>query len=351
MSTIESFFNLNLDQILESIEEVGCSPTGHCLALNSLENRVYRIGLDSEELPDWMRQNQKESLDLKSNSKISSIVVKFYRPGRWTKAQIQEEHDFLFELEESEIPVLTPFRDGQGNSVHSAFVHPEDRSQAIYFTLWPTLRGRIVEEFSEDSLAIVGRLLARIHNVGSSSRADTRIHLDIENYGEPALEFLLRNDFIPKNSYSRYESIARKIFAIYQELSHSVPKIRIHGDCHKGNLLTYDNRFTFLDFDDFMTGVPIQDFWMLLPFGDVQAEYDVQIFLESYREFRDLPQTWLGLIEPLRGLRYIYYSSWIARRWEDPAFPNAFPHFGNEIYWEKEVRDLEQLYYNFMEDV
>lgn len=342
MNINESFFHLDLDQILNCIEATGLNPTGHCLALNSLENRVYRIGIEQPE------DDEIGNVKL-STGNLSSVVVKFYRPGRWTKEQIQEEHDFLFELEEAEIPVLTPIVAQNGETIHSGFINPEDRTHPIYYTIWPTLRGRIVEEFSEEDLPSIGRLLARIHNIGSSEKAKHRISLDIENYGRPALKYILENDFLTSHSMKRYESITEKIFQAYQEHSVGIPKIRIHGDCHKGNLLRNGDEFTFLDFDDFMTGIPVQDLWMLLPFGEPETEYQIQLFMEGYREFRDFDEHWFQAIEPLRGIRYIYYSAWIARRWEDPAFKNAFPHFGTESYWEKEIRDLEQLYYNFID--
>lgn len=344
MSLIQSFFNLDLDRILNSIESAGFQPTGHCLALNSLENRVYRIGIEEEE------EDKKEKENIQTEIP-SSLVVKFYRPGRWTREQIQEEHDFLFELEKEEIPVLTPVQSKKDKkTIHEAFIHPEDPTQPIYYTLWPTLRGRIVEELNSDNLESVGRLLARIHNVGSANPSQNRLRLDLDDYAKPALNYLLESNRMNPQACLRYKSIAEKIFTAYTEVSESIPSIRIHGDCHKGNLLQDGNIFTFLDFDDFMTGIPTQDLWMLLPFGDSHAEYERNIFLESYREFRDFPETWLEAIEPLRAIRYIYYSAWIAKRWEDPSFPNAFPHFGTDSYWEKEIRDLEQLYYNWAED-
>jgi Ser/Thr protein kinase RdoA (MazF antagonist) len=346
MSIIESFLDLDLDEILNSIESAGFSPSGHCLALNSLENRVYRIGLESESISNI--EANPTSIN-PSSLKIESVVVKFYRPGRWTKEQIQEEHDFLYELEESEIPVLTPIQNSSGQSVHSAFIHPEDKSQAIYYTLWPTLRGRIVEEFQEEDLRLVGSLLARIHNVGSANESTSRIRLNLQDYAEPALENILSQPNVSLNVGKRYSDIAGKFFTEYESLSMDIPKIRIHGDCHRGNLLTLDSQFTFLDFDDMMTGIPVQDLWMLLPFGDSRCDYERELFLEGYRGFREFPEHWFRLVDPLRAIRYIYYSSWIARRWNDPAFPNAFPHFGTESYWEKELRDLEQLYYNYME--
>ncbi|MCC5814291.1 MAG: serine/threonine protein kinase [Leptospira sp.] len=343
MNINESFFHLDLDQILNCIEDTGLNPTGHCLALNSLENRVYRIGVETSEDEDVGENGEGHKQNL------PSVVVKFYRPGRWTKEQIQEEHDFLFQLEESEIPVLTPMCAKNGETIHSSFIQPDDKSHPIFYTLWPTLKGRIVEEFTNENLPAVGRLLARIHNIGSSERATHRINLDIENYGQPALNFILQKNFLTSHSQNRYQAIAEKIFDLYKEVSQDIPKFRIHGDCHKGNLLQNGESFTFLDFDDFMTGIPVQDLWMLLPFGEPESEYAIQTFMEGYQEFRDFEPHWFQAIEPLRGIRYIYYSSWVARRWEDPAFQNAFPHFGTESYWEKEIRDLEQLYYNFID--
>lgn len=310
----KEFYNrLDIDSVLSAVEDAGFSVSGHCLALNSLENRVYDVGLEEG----------------------GRLVVKFYRPGRWTLDQILEEHSFLKELEEGEIPVVAPLTLENGVTVRE--------TKGIYYTIWPLQKGRLVEELDKNNLVQIGRLLARIHNIGASKQAKHRIQYNLKNFGEEPLRFLKEKEFLPAHLWKRYEIAASRIFNSFSEASKDMPFHRIHGDCHKGNLIQTSDGLCFIDFDDFVTGPAVQDFWMLLPFGDSSSEYEREIFLEGYREFREFRHSWFDLVEPLRGLRYIHYSAWIAKRWEDPSFPNAFPHFGTEEYWEKETQDLERL--------
>lgn len=308
------FYNrLGIDSVLSAVEDAGHSVSGHCLALNSLENRVYDVGLEEG----------------------GHLIVKFYRPGRWTLQQISEEHSFLLELARAEIPVIAPMALEGGATIRETL--------GMYYALWPAQRGRLVEELDEVSLPILGRLVARIHNIGASVGAKNRLELTVRNFGEDPLRFLLEKEFLPRPLRKRYEDAARKVFLSFSENSRDVPFHRIHGDCHKGNLIRTEEGFCFIDFDDFVTGPAVQDFWMLLPFGDSRADYERELFLAGYREFREFSDRWFSLVEPLRGLRFIHYSAWIAKRWEDPSFPNAFPHFGTEEYWERETTDLERL--------
>ncbi|WCL49803.1 serine/threonine protein kinase [Leptospira sp. GIMC2001] len=313
-----SFYQLTPDQIFTSLEDAGYKTSGHCLALNSLENRVYRIGIEDG----------------------SAVVAKFYRPGRWNLDQIREEHQFLFELIENEIPVIAPLQFPDGDTVRTTLGD-------IHFSIWPLHNGRIVEEIKETDLPVLGRWLGRLHNIGSSKPSNSRTQLDVEAYGMPSLQLILNSDWMAASMAKRYELASKKIFQQFIEKSKNIKFQRIHGDCHKGNLLINEHGFSFLDFDDFMTGPTVQDLWMLLPFGDSKAENDRDLFLSGYREFREFNVSAFDLIEPLRGIRFIYYSAWIAKRWDDPSFPNAFPNFGTEEFWEKEVRDLEILSSDF----
>jgi Ser/Thr protein kinase RdoA (MazF antagonist) len=305
------FFNLTPDIVIKAIEEIGFNPTGHCMALNSYENRVYDLKLEDG----------------------THVVSKFYRPGRWTREQIQEEHDFLLELQGDEIQVCAPIRFQDRETIH--------KIEDIYYAIWPRTGGRVPDELSDDVVEMLGRLLARIHNMGASKKTAHRIELTGERYGLEPLAFLEENNFLPSHCRSRYGSAVKKIVEIYETLSRNVPFHRIHGDCHLGNLLNGSGGWFFLDFDDFLTGPAVQDVWMLVPARDREGLRQREIFLEAYRLFRDFDPAWLRLIEPLRALRYIRYAAWIARRWEDPAFPAAFPHFGTEQYWESETADLE----------
>lgn len=316
MNNFDSFKKLNPELILKSLESLGFEPTGRCVPLNSVENRVYDIEIEGS----------------------TRYVVKYYRPGRWTREQIQEEHDFLFELAEAEIPVLAPIKDKAGNSIYIF--------DGIFFAIWPLRTGRIIEEIAESDLVPLGRLIGRIHSVGRSKQVKYRSRLDIAHYAKGALSVIEAGAWIKNQSLlQRYKKAAEVTFDTYDSLIHSlsIPFQRIHGDCHKGNLLFSKDGFSILDFDDFLEGPVIQDFWMLLPFGGSREEYERELFFEGYREFSDLSPSWLGLIEPLRGIRYIHYAAWIAKRWDDPSFPNLFPHFGTEEYWLNETIDLEKM--------
>lgn len=306
----QDFYNLTPDIILQLVESLGLSPTGHCFALNSLENRVYSVKLEEGE----------------------NLVVKFYRPRRWTKEQILEEHRFLFDLQENEVPVCAP-RIFQGQSLFE--------KAGIYCAIWNRTGGRAPEELSFEDLQMLGRYLGRLHNVGASSSAKHRIKLTSDKYGRETLQFLIQHEFIPINLQKKYSDLVNQICNIYDSFLEKEPLIRIHGDCHKGNILKGENGFFFLDFDDFLVGPAVQDIWMVLPPQNAEGLTAREILLEGYREFREFNNSSLRLIEVLRSLRYIHYSAWIARRWDDPSFPNAFPHFGTDEYWEKEIKDLE----------
>lgn len=306
------FYTLTPDIVIKAVEDNGFSTSGHYMVLNSYENRVYDLRLEDG----------------------SHIIVKFYRPGRWTKEQILEEHGFLHDLKENEIPVCAPLQFPDGGTLREA--------EGIFFAIWSRTGGRIPEELSDDELVSLGRLIARIHNNGTSKTAKHRIILSSESYALKPLEFLLENNFLPYHIKSRYSNAVREIADIYSSLSADVPIHRIHGDCHPGNLIKGVNGFFFLDFDDFLTGPAVQDIWMLIQSRDDEGLRQRDMLISGYREFRDFENTWLQLIEPLRALRYIHYATWIAKRWIDPAFPQIFPHFGTDRYWEEETTDLEE---------
>lgn len=314
------FFNLTPDIIIKAIERYGFRPTGHCMALNSYENRVYDLKLEDN----------------------SHVVTKFYRPGRWTKEQIKEEHQFLLELKEDEIPVCAPLHISEGETIGEI--------ENIYYAIWPRTGGRGAEELSDEELAVLGRLLGRIHNMGAVKEAQHRIRLSGKKYGLEPLEFLLGNKFLPQHCETRYTKAVEEIVDIFEKLITDIPFHRIHGDCHTGNLLNGAEGWFFLDFDDFLSGPAVQDIWMIVPARDHEGLRQREVFLSGYRQFRDFDDSWLRLIEPLRALRYIWYAGWIAKRWDDPAFPPAFPHFGTVEYWEDETSDLEKQIKFFYEN-
>lgn len=310
----ETFFALTPERVLESVEQAGLAPSGHCLQLNSLENRVYDLRLEDG----------------------AHVVAKFYRPGRWSAEQIQEEHDFLFELAEQDIPVIAPLRFSDGGSLKEI--------GGIFCAVWPRRGGRPADEPNDEDMLALGRITARLHNVGAARPARHRLQLNASAYVRAPLAFLESQGFPPPYLRERYQDAALTIADLYDRLSADVPILRIHGDLHSGNLLRSDSGWLFLDFDDFVSGPAAQDVWMLQPGHDAYALRKRALFLEGYRQFRAFEDHWLKLIEPLRAMRFIHYAAWITRRREDPAFVSAFPEFGTDDYWEGQCADLEQQY-------
>jgi Ser/Thr protein kinase RdoA (MazF antagonist) len=324
----EYFFRLSPERVLEAVEAGGFSPTGHWQILNSLENRVYDLRISGN------ASGEGESAGADASSGERHIIVKFYRPGRWSPAQILEEHGFLAELEQAEIPVCVPLEFPGGGTVRE--------TAGIHFAIWPRTGGRPCDELNEEQAAVLGRLVARIHNVGALHPARHRLTLNVDHYASAPLEYLESHGFLPEHLRQRYRVAVESTIEYFTKLADGVPFHRIHGDCHAGNLLYGDAGWFFLDFDDFLTGPAVQDLWMLIPARDAYSLHLREIFLREYRQFREFEDHWLRLIEPLRALRFIHYSAWVALRWEDPAFPAALPHFGTEEYWENQTRDLEQ---------
>jgi Ser/Thr protein kinase RdoA (MazF antagonist) len=312
MEETELFLRLSPDRVLQAAEAGGWHPTGHCTVLNALENRVFDLRLDDD----------------------SHVVLKFYRPGRWSRQTILDEHRLLAALQQAEIPVCSPLRFEDGETLHEV--------EGIFYALWPRTGGRSPDELADDEVRVLGRLLARIHNTAEGVDIRHRRRLGSKNVPIESLELLEDRGFLPPSCAARYRRAVMDVVAIYDEWSEGVAHHVIHGDCHLGNLLWGDDGWFFLDFDDMVIGPAVQDIWMLLPGRDAYAARQREILVEAYREFRDIDERSLQLVEPLRAFRFIFYTGWIARRWEDPAFPDAFPHFGSERYWEDETRDLEQ---------
>jgi Ser/Thr protein kinase RdoA (MazF antagonist) len=336
------FFDLTPDRVLESVEALGLRCSGRCTALNSFENRVYEIELESEE------DGEGDARDRSASAAFARRrVVKFYRPGRWSRAQILEEHEFLLDLKTAEIPVVAPIEFSNGTE-SGGTLHVAGES-GIFFALFPKVGGRAPDELQDDQLRWIGRLLARVHAVGALKSAPQRIEISPETYGRKNLKSLLEGNWIPLEFAARYERAVNEICALSEKIFSALsPQAihRIHGDCHLGNLLwgQMGNQIgpIFLDFDDMVRGPAVQDVWLLVSGRDEESRRQRQILLEGYEEMRAFDQSTLQLIEPLRALRFIHYSAWIARRWSDPAFPAAFPQFGSHRYWQEQVQDLEQ---------
>lgn len=332
------FFELTPDRVLEAVEALGLRCSGRCTALNSFENRVYEIELEEDDSDDRSA----------SAAFARRRVVKFYRPGRWNRDQILEEHEFLLDLKEAEIPVVAPIEFDLGSEKSQALqtLHVA-RESGIFYALFPKVGGRSPDELQDDQLRWIGRLLARIHSVGALKSAPHRIEIRPETYGRKNLASLLEGNWIPLEYVARYKEVVEEICDLSSELfsellSGSGAIHRIHGDCHFGNLLWNQSGPFFLDFDDMVRGPAVQDIWLLVPGREEESIRQRQILLEGYEEMREFNYLTLRLIEPLRALRFVHYSAWIARRWSDPAFPAAFPQFGTHRYWQEQLRDLEE---------
>lgn len=317
---LEDFFRLDPEAILDSIDEVvaeampGVRSTGRSLALNSLENRVYDIELDDD----------------------SHIVAKFYRPGRWTQAQIQEEHDFLYALEDAEIPVVSPWRLDDQSLFQCA-------NTGIWFTIFPKVQGRLRDELDAERLRTLGRYIGRIHNIGEHFHFRHRQALTPENWGLKPMEYLLASNLIDPVYRERYRVVGEAMVRKAEEALRGVPVIALHGDCHLGNTLWQMDSPFFLDFDDSTEAPAVQDIWMVVRGRGEHADQERETLLEGYEAFRPFDRSTLKLIEPLRALRMIHYSAWIARRWQDPSFPKAFPQFATPRYWEEDIQALQEV--------
>lgn len=301
-----NFDALTPDFMWYALESIGIRAESGFLALNSYENRVYQF-------TDEERQR---------------YVVKFYRPERWSQAQIQEEHDFTLELIESEIPVAPPVIIN-GQSLH--------QYQGYLFALFESVGGRQFEVDNLEQLEGVGRFLGRIHKVGAKQTFEHRPSISLDEYLYQPRTLLQNSQFIPMHLESAFfNDLDLLIKTLEQHWTTLSSQIRLHGDCHPGNILWRDGPM-FVDLDDARNGPAIQDLWMLLNGERADKLMQLDILLEAYQEFSDFDSNQLKLIEPLRGLRMVHYMAWLAKRWQDPAFPLAFPWFDDPKYWESQV--------------
>lgn len=310
--------NLEPDLILDAVESVGFKCSGNLIALNSYENRVYQVGIENS----------------------TPLIVKFYRPHRWSDDAINEEHHFAAQLLDHEIPVVAPLLSEKNRSLHE--------HKGFRFALFPRQGGRALELDNIDQIEWMGRFIGRLHAVGACKIFQHRIRLDVQSYGYKSFNFLIENNFIPPELKQDYSAVAKtvlqKIETIFQELG-EINYIRLHGDCHAGNILWNNTGPQIVDLDDCLMGPAIQDIWMLLS-GNDPHDNKIQLdrILHGYRQFYDFNFRELNLIEALRTLRIIHYSAWLARRWEDPTFPLHFPWFNSLSYWKEQLHSLnEQL--------
>lgn len=320
----EYFYALTPHKILDAVEYFGFRCTGRSLALNSMENRVYDIEIDIED--DKMPLNSPERFR----------IIKFYRPGRWTREQIQEEHSFLHDLVENDIPAVAPIQMEDGNTILEM---PDIK---IFCAVFPKVGGRNPDELTEDQIPLVGRLLARLHNVGDIKKAKHRIELTPETYGLQSLDYLLENETLPEHLENRYADLVEEICDACAEDFKNVEYQRIHGDCHLGNLLWGKQGLFWVDFDDMVNGPCVQDLWLIFPSRDAVAQEQLRNLISAYEQMRPFDHRSLRLIEPLRALRMIHFNAWIAKRWEDPAFQRTFVEFGTEKFWNEQIRGLDE---------
>ena len=300
--------------ILSAAEIFGIRCTGALLALNSYENRVYRIDIEDAE----------------------PVVGKFYRPNRWTDEQILEEHEFSLELAAHEIPVVEPM-------IHEKqTLHNYD---GFRFSLFRWQPGRAPELRSNDDRELIGRYLGRLHRLGATSAFKHRPTLDIRSFGYDSVAYLLDHDFLPDYLRESYQSLTQLLLQHIEsdfQAAGAINNIRLHGDCHLGNLLWTDTGAHLVDLDDCRMGPAIQDLWMLLSGDRDETEPQLDAVLRGYSRFHTFNASELALIEPLRTLRMLHYSAWLARRWDDPAFPHNFPWFNTQRYWEEHILALRE---------
>lgn len=324
-----SFFKLDpqhvLDDVDKALAQLGQSRcTGRMIALNSLENRVYLAELEDGE----------------------QIVVKFYRPGRWTRAQILEEHSFLASLAENEIPVVAPMR---WHEAGLTLFSTSSNNGSIALAVFPKVRGRLTDELSFRQAEILGRYIGRMHMIFGSRRLEHRPALGVNTFGDDALDDLERSGLICSPSGARYIQSAELVLDLIDPIlalasgSQCESTQPVHGDCHVGNVLWNGESPFLLDFDDMTSCLRVQDLWLISPGRDTGSLQTRDAFIRGYEQFSHFDDAELRCVEPLRALRMIHYTAWIAKRWADPLFPRTFPNFGSDSYWQDETVALQEI--------
>lgn len=315
----QTFHSLGPDDILNAVEELNYKTTGRVMQLNSMENRVYEVEID----PDIPSDNPSDHF----------LIIKFYRPGRWSKEQILEEHEFLFDLNDNDIDAIAALKIND----NTLFEYKN-----LSYCLFPKRAGRAVDEWTEDLVPIMGRMLARLHNIGAQKKAKHRLNLDIQTFGINNLEYILSSSYLPREYQENYAQTCETIFKLATPLFENIKTQRVHGDCHHGNVLRRELVPFLIDFDDMSIAPRVQDIWMITPGRDQYSTDLRDKLIDAYCEMSDFDFKELKLIESLRALRMIHFSSWIAHRFEDESFKRAFPTYGSFQYWEKELYDLKE---------
>jgi len=319
------YTDLTPDRVLDALDSIGLRGDGRLLGLNSYENRVYQIWLEDAPAPELAS---------------APVVAKFYRPGRWSDAQILEEHEFVSELAEGELPVVAPLEHG-GRTLHEF--------AGYRFAVYPKRGGRAPELEDRETLEWMGRFIGRIHAIGALRPFAARPALDPASFGAEPREYLLAHGYIPADLAEAWTAVTAQALASVDhcyERAGAVRTLRLHGDCHAGNVLWTEGVASrgphFVDFDDARMGPAVQDLWMLLSGDRAAMVRQLADLLAGYEDFHEFDARELHLVEALRTLRLIHYSAWIARRWDDPAFPAAFPWFNTQRYWQDRILELRE---------
>jgi len=312
-SAAHPYDRLTPDTVIAALESLGHLSDRRILALNSYENRVYQVGIEG----------------------AAPLVVKFYRPGRWPEEALLEEHQFALELAEQEIPVVPPL----AHAGQTLFTH-----QGFHFAVFERRGGRWPELGTRTEREWMGRFVGRLHMVGRRQRFRHRERISIERLGDDSRDFLLDAGWIPPHLEAAYDSLTGDLLEhIRQDFEAAgSAAIRLHGDCHRGNVLWTDAGPHFVDLDDCLSGPAIQDLWMLIAGSRAEMSEQLSQLLEGYSQFSSFDYGEVSLIEGLRTLRMIHYAAWLARRWSDPAFPRAFPWFEEPRYWENHILQLRE---------
>lgn len=305
------FYELTPDKIHQGFTQAGLEITPVLRWLNSLENRV--IGVEDLEGERW--------------------VGKFYRPGRWSRKALEEEHQFLGELFEADLPVRPPIRLKSGSTVGEI--------EGILFCVFPHQFGRMPDEITFENVGELGQLVGRLHRVGERGRLKHRPKIGPATWGLESLRDLQETGVVPARLWSRYDGLVRELVEKIGRIFEEFDVLRVHGDLHRGNILWSSQGPSLVDFDDLTMGPAVQDLWMLLPGRDEDDWELKEAFLRGYESQRDFDRDELELVEPLRALKFVRHAAWVAKRRHDPAFVRAFPEVENDGYWQREVQDLE----------
>ena len=312
------YSRLTPDHVIDAVESTGRLSDARILALNSYENRVYQVGIEDAE----------------------PVIAKFYRPERWSSQQIDEEHRFTRFLFDQELPVVPPLVIDAAGECPTLGCH-----DGFQFAIYPRQGGRAPELDNLEHLHQLGRFIGRIHAAGRSFPFEHRQRLSVEQSSDN-VEYLLEAGFVPSDLEPAYRAISGEILQAIEARrpdSRRYAQISLHGDCHRGNVLWRDECPHFVDFDDCLTGPAIQDLWMLLS-GDIATQQrQLMEIIEGYEMFCEFELAELELIEPLRAMRVLHFNTWLARRWDDPAFPQAFPWFNSPRYWSEYILELKEL--------